>query len=54
MTRTFSHTHIRHNHLVPEAHAALALAELLVDRPWTRRGSLWLDAMRILVESVEE
>jgi len=41
----------RHKNLTAlEARAALGLAEHLVERPWTRRASLWLDTLLVLAE----
>lgn len=33
-----------------EARAALRLAELMLDRPWTRRASRWIDLLLVLTE----
>ena len=42
----------RHKNLTAlEARAALGLAEHLVDGPWTRRASLWLDTLLVLSET---
>ena len=42
----------RHKNLAAlEARAALGLAERLVDGPFTRRASLWLDALLVLSEA---
>jgi len=44
---------LSHRERREQARAARGVFEVVVDRPWTRSASLWLDAMTVLLESAE-